>query len=143
MLDGSIFGHLDYQNNKYRSAFFAGAPDMIEWTPKGFYHLCMTMEKAGAINQVWIFPYHCRRCDSKRKLGFTFANQEDDTNADLLIKYQPKVDSWGVQIMAYFRKVLPKEAKSLLDVCGTDGHQALQQLHLKLNLIHFRYQTNQ
>ena len=45
--------------------------------------------------------------------------------------------------MAYFRKVLPKEAESLLDVCGTDGHQALQQLHLKFNPIHFRYQTDQ
>ena len=45
--------------------------------------------------------------------------------------------------MAYFCKVLPKEAKSLLDVCGTNGHQALQQLHLKFNPIHFRYQTDQ
>ena len=52
MLDGSIFGHLDYQNNKHTSAFLTGAPDMTEWTPKGFYHLCMTMEKAGAINRV-------------------------------------------------------------------------------------------
>ena len=63
MIDGSIFGHLDYQNNKHKSAFLAGAPDMTEWTPRGFYHLCMTMEKAGAINQVWIFPYYCRRRD--------------------------------------------------------------------------------
>ena len=45
--------------------------------------------------------------------------------------------------MAYSHKVLPKEAKSLLDICGTDGHQALQQLHLKFNPIHFRYQTDQ
>ena len=28
MLDGSIFGHLDYQNNKHKSAFLAGAPDI-------------------------------------------------------------------------------------------------------------------
>ena len=56
MLDGSIFGHLDYQNNKHTSAFLAGAPDMTEWTPTGFYLLCMTMEKSGAINRVWIFP---------------------------------------------------------------------------------------
>ena len=59
MGDGSIFGHLDYQNNKHKSAFLAGAPDMTKWTPRGFYNLCMTMEKAGAINQVWIFPYYC------------------------------------------------------------------------------------
>ena len=103
----------------------------------------MTMEKAGAINRVWIFPYHCRGRDSESKWGFTCADQEDDANADLPIKYQPKVDGWGDQIMVYFRKVLPKEAKSLLDVCGTDGHQALQQLHLKFNPIHFQYQTDQ
>ena len=52
MLDESIFGHLDYQNNKHTSAFLAGAPDMTGWTPKGFYHLCMIMEKSGAINRV-------------------------------------------------------------------------------------------
>ena len=45
--------------------------------------------------------------------------------------------------MAYLRKVLPKEAKSLLDICKTDGHQALQRLHLKFNPIHFLYQTDQ
>ena len=45
--------------------------------------------------------------------------------------------------MAYFRKVLPKEATSFLDVCGTDGHQALQLLHLKFNPVHFLYQTDQ
>ena len=45
--------------------------------------------------------------------------------------------------MAYFHKVLPKEAKSLLDVCGTDDHQALQKLHLKFNPIHFRYRADQ
>mmetsp|Transcript_8302 Transcript_8302/g.9666 ORF Transcript_8302/g.9666 Transcript_8302/m.9666 type:complete len:108 (+) Transcript_8302:165-488(+) len=41
MIDGSIWGHLDYQNNKQKSAFLNGAPDMTKWTPKGFYHLCM------------------------------------------------------------------------------------------------------
>ena len=56
MSDCSFFGHLDYQTNKHMSAYLAGAPDMISWTPKGFYHLCMTMEKAGAINRVWISP---------------------------------------------------------------------------------------
>ena len=143
MLDGSIFGHLDYQNNKHKSAFLAGAPHMIEWTPKGFYHMCLTMEKAGAINRVWIHPFLCQRRDSESKWGFTCANQNDDVDADLPIKYQPKVNGWGVQIMAYLRKVLPTEAKSLLDICGTDGHQALQQLHLKFNPIHFQHQTDQ
>ena len=28
MIDGSLFGHLDYQTNKHKSAFLAGAPDM-------------------------------------------------------------------------------------------------------------------
>ena len=50
MNDGSLFVHLDYQTNKHKSAFPAGAPDMTSWTPKGFYHLSMTIEKAGAIN---------------------------------------------------------------------------------------------
>ena len=45
--------------------------------------------------------------------------------------------------MSYLRKVLPKEAKGLLNLCGTDGHQALQQLHLKFNPIHFRFQTDE
>ena len=45
--------------------------------------------------------------------------------------------------MPYLRKVLLKEAKGLLDLCGTDGHQALQQLHLRFNPINFRYQTDQ
>ena len=44
--------------------------------------------------------------------------------------------------MAYLQKVLPKEAKGLLDLCGTDGHQALQQLHFKFNPTYFRYQTD-
>ena len=44
--------------------------------------------------------------------------------------------------MAYLQKVLPKEAKGLLDLCGTDGHQALQHLHLRFNLIHFWYQID-
>ena len=92
MNDGSLFGHLDYQTNKHKSAFLAGAPDMTEWTPKGFYHLCMTMEKAGAINRVWIFPYYCRRRDLERKWGFTCADQDDVAEADLPIKYQSKVD---------------------------------------------------
>ena len=50
MNDGSLFSHLDYQTNKQKSVFLAGAPNMTKWTPKGFYNLCMTMEKAGAIN---------------------------------------------------------------------------------------------
>ena len=45
--------------------------------------------------------------------------------------------------MAYFCKVLSKEAKSLLNVYKVDSHQVLQQLHLKFNPIHFRYQTDQ
>ena len=45
--------------------------------------------------------------------------------------------------MLYLIRVLPKEAKALLEGCGTDGHQALQQLHLKFNPIHFRFQTDE
>ena len=140
MNDGSLFGHLDYQTNKHKSAFLAGAPDMTSWTPKGFYHLSMTMEKAGAINRVCIFPYYCRRRNLESKWGFTCADQDDVAEADLPIKYQSKVDGWGVQIMTYLCKVLlTKEGTPLLDVCGTDGHMVLQLLHLKFNPVHFRY----
>ena len=45
--------------------------------------------------------------------------------------------------MPYLRKFLPKEAKPVLNLCGTDGHQALQLFHLKFHPIHFRYQTDQ
>ena len=71
------------------------------------------------------------------------ADQNTDADADLLIKYQSKVNGWGVEIMDYVHKILLKETKSLLDLCGSDSHQALQQLHLKFNLIHVRYQTDQ
>ena len=93
---------------KHKSAFLAGAPLMTDYTPRVFHSMCTIMEKASTINR-----------------------------ADLPIKYQPKIDGWGVQIMAYLQKFLPKEAKDFLDNCGTDGHQALQSLHLKFNLIHF------
>ena len=63
--------------------------------------------------------------------------------ADLTYKYQSKIDGWGVQIMAYLRKFLPKEANDALDLCDTDGHQTLQLFHLKFHSIHFRYQTDQ
>ena len=117
MSDGSFFGHLDYQTSKYKSVFLAGAPNMTSWTPKGFYHLCMTMEKAGAINQVWIFSYYCRRRNSESNWCFTYADQDDIAEADLPIKYQSKINGWGVQIMTYLRKVLPtKEGTPLLDV---------------------------
>ena len=143
MIDGSIYCHLDYQNNKHKSAFLAGATLMTEYTPRGFHGMCMIMEKAGAINRIWIHPFLCRRRGNEGIWGFVCADQNDNADAHLPIKYQPKVDGWGVQIMAYLRKVLPKEAKGLLDLCGADGHQALQQLHLRFNPIHFRYQTDQ
>ena len=128
MIDGSIFGHLDYQNNRHKSTFLAGAPGMTKYTPKRFYDMCIIMEMAGAINRVWIHSFLCRRRKCKGKWGFVCADQNDDADADLPMKYQPKVDGWGVQIMVYLRKVLPKEATSLLDLCRTDGHQALQQV---------------
>ena len=52
MVDGSIFGHLDYQNNKHKSAFLANAPLMTDYTPREFHSMCTIMEKAGAINRV-------------------------------------------------------------------------------------------
>ena len=52
MNDGTLFGHLDHQSTKNKTGFITGAPDMTEWTPKGWFKFCMTMEKAGTINQV-------------------------------------------------------------------------------------------
>ena len=62
----------------------------------------------------------------------TCANQEYDANADLPIKYQPKVDGWDIQIMAYFRKVLPKEAKSKIKNRRLDGNK-LKRAMAKIN----------
>ena len=46
--------------------------------------------------------------------------------------------------MSYLKKFLPtKEAHDILRQCSTDGHMALQLLHLKFKPIHFLYQTDQ
>ena len=142
--DGSLFRHLDHQSTKNKAAFVTGASDIDDWTPKRFFNFCITMEKAGAINRVWIFPYLCRRQDGPSKWGFVCADQNADADADLPYKYQSKINGWGVQIMQYLKKfLLKKEAHDILRQCGTDGHIALQLLHLKFNQIHFRYQTDQ
>ena len=125
MNDGTLFGHLDYQSTKNKTVFITGAPDMTEWTPKGWFKYCMTMEKAGAINRVQIFSYYCQRRDAPTRWGFLCADQNDDAEADLPYKYQSKIDGWGVQIMAYLRKFLPKEANDVLNLCGTYGYQVL------------------
>ena len=114
MLDGSIYSHLDYQNNKHKSAFLAGAPVMTDYTPRGFHSMCMIMEKAGAINRVWMHPFLCRRRGNKGKWGFVCFNQNDNADANLPIKYQPKIDGWGVQIMAYLRNVLRRRQRVFL-----------------------------
>ena len=143
MNDGTLFDHLDHQSTKNKTAFITGAPDMIEWTLKGWFEFYLTMEKSGTINKVLIFPYYCRRLDAPSKWGFSCADQNDVAEADLPYKYQSKIDGWGVQIMSYLRKILSRKANEILTQCGTDGHQALQLLHLKFHSIHFRYQTDQ
>jgi len=50
MNDGKLYGHLDYQSNKNKSASLSSAMDMTEWTPKGWFNYCMMLEKAGTIN---------------------------------------------------------------------------------------------
>ena len=45
--------------------------------------------------------------------------------------------------MSYLSKFLLKETNDVLDLCGTDGHQALQLFHLKFHPVHFWFQTNQ
>ena len=143
MNDGTLYGHLYYQSTKNKTAFITGAPGMTEWTPKGWFNFCMMMEKAGTINRFWIFPYYYQRRDAPSRWGFLCANQNDVAEADFPYKYQFKIDGWGVQIMIYLRKFLSKEANNVLDLCETDGHQALQLLHLKFHPIDFWYQTNQ
>jgi len=107
MNDGTLYGHLDHQLNKYKSAFLSGALDMTEWTPKAWFNYCMTREKARTINRVWMFPYYCRQQDFPNKWGYLCANQNIDADADLPLKYQDQIIGWGVQIMAYLRKILP------------------------------------
>ena len=75
MNDGSLFGHLDHQSTKNKTAFITGAPNMNDWTSKGWFEFCMAMETAASINRVWIFPYYCRRCDGPSKWGFICAIQ--------------------------------------------------------------------
>ena len=45
--------------------------------------------------------------------------------------------------MSYLNKFLPKEAKPVLDLCGTDGHQALQLFPIKFHPINFWYRIDQ
>ena len=116
---------------------------MNEWMSKGWFEFCMTMEKAAAINRVWSFLYYCQRRDGPSKWRFICADQNNNANTDLSYKYQSKIDGWGVQVMSYFGKFLPKEALDILRQCGIDGYQAVQLLHLKFHPIHFWYQTDQ
>ena len=116
---------------------------MTEWSPKEWFEFYPTMEKAGAINQVWIFPYYCQRQHGPSKCGFICADHNDNADADLSYKYQSKIEGWSVQIMTYLRKFLPKEVNEILTQCGTDGHQAVQLLYLKFHPINLQYQTDQ
>ena len=61
---------------------------------------------------------------------FLRADLLDNTDADLLLKYQDRVVGWGVQLMTYLIKTLLKEAEDFLNKCGTDDHAALQSFHL-------------
>ena len=74
MNDGTLYGHLDHQSNKNKSAFLSGALDMTEWTPKAWFNYYMTMEKAGIINRVWMFQYYYRQQDLPNKRDFFCAN---------------------------------------------------------------------
>ena len=45
--------------------------------------------------------------------------------------------------MSYLLKTLLKEAKDVLNKCGTDGYAALQLFHLHFHHIHFLFQINE
>ena len=45
--------------------------------------------------------------------------------------------------MAYLHKILPKEAKDILDQCWTDGHATLQLFYLQFHPIDFLFQINE
>ena len=117
MSDGTLYGHLYYQLTKNKTTFITGAPDMTEWPPKGCVNFCMTVEKAGTINQVWTFPYYYQRRDASSRWGFLCVNQNSVAEADLPYKYKSKIDGWGVQIVTYLFKFLLKEANDVLNVC--------------------------
>ena len=86
--NGTLYGYLDLQSNKNKSVFLSGAMDMTELTPKAWFNYCMTMEKAGTINYVYIFPYYYRQQGLPNKWGFLCADQNIDAYADLPLKYQ-------------------------------------------------------
>ena len=86
MYDGTLYGHLDRQLNKNKSAFLSSAMDMIEWTPKAWFKYCMTFEKAGTINRVWLFPYYSLRQDLPNNWDFLCANQLLNADTDLFLK---------------------------------------------------------
>ena len=60
-----------------------------------------------------------------------------------LVKCEDRVGGWGIQIMQYLIKILPKEAADILNNCGTDGHATLQLIHLQLHTLHFLFQIDE
>ena len=115
MNDCILYGHLQYQSNKHKATFLTSAMAIIEWTPKGWFCYCMMLEKATAINCVWLFPCHCRKRNSPNKWGFLCVDLLKDVDADLHLKYQDRLVGWGVQIIHYLINTLPKEANDILD----------------------------
>jgi hypothetical protein len=143
MKDGTLFGHLAHQGQKQKLAFVQSAMPMTEWSPKEWFRYCMMMERAAAINRIWLHTYYCRKRNSPNKWGFLCADPEENADADLPLKYQDRIAGWGVQIMQYLIKTLPKEATNILKNCGTDGHAALQLINLQLHPLHFLFQIDE
>lgn len=74
----------------------------------------MMLEKAAAINCLWLFPYYCQKCNSPNKWDFLCADPLKDTNTDLPFKYQDRIGGWGVQIMLYLiKEILMKETNAI------------------------------
>lgn len=58
MNDSILFGHLQHQSYKYKSAFLTSVMDMTEYSPKGWFCYYMILKKTVTINHVWLFPHY-------------------------------------------------------------------------------------
>ena len=56
MNDGTLYGHLQYQSNKHKSAFLTSAMAVIDWSPKGWVCYCVMLDKVATTNRVWLVP---------------------------------------------------------------------------------------
>ena len=95
---------------------------ITEWTPTERFQYCMMIETNTTINRLWIFPYYYQQRDFPNKWGFCCAVSEENTDANLPLKYEASIGGWGVKVIQYLVKTLPKETTNIIKSCENDGH---------------------